>query len=496
MKYKLLIPLQIARLLVNTSLIFSLIFCALTIQAQKLIDSEYLQTTTKEEIFEEFGILPSYDVDMYRVLYETNDIRNQLDTASGLLVVPVESSLVFPLAIYAHGTLSVREDVPSNLGGGFQLAMAFGAYGYICIAPDFLGMGTSRGFHPYVHADSEASASIDMLFASKEFLDNNEIPFSEQLFITGYSQGGHAAMAIHRELEMNFANEFTVTASAPLSGPYSISEKMVESTLGENEFFYPGFLPYTALSYRLAYPELLDTFTLDKIFKAPYVETTKRFENREISISELNNQLINILQAEEGNVLPKEMIQDHILDQIFNVDTFSFNKAMRWNDVYEWAPVAPTKLYYCMADDQVFFENSLLAEQVMNDLGASNVDAVDLGSTLDHNECVIPAALNTVIFFSLFRDITSSNAELSALERNTLIYPNPVANQLIVSLPELGGGADIRTSIFSMTGQLQSKYQTVNERVLNLDVSQLHSGMYVLLLEAGDQWIQKKFVKQ
>src|ERR1700691_5251020 len=41
-----------------------------------------------------------------------------------------------------------------------------------------------------------------------------------QLFITGYSQGGYVAMATHRAME---TAGMTVTASAPMSGPYALA---------------------------------------------------------------------------------------------------------------------------------------------------------------------------------------------------------------------------------------------------------------------------------
>src|SRR6202167_6056822 len=41
-----------------------------------------------------------------------------------------------------------------------------------------------------------------------------------RLFITGYSQGGYVAMATHRAMQ---AAGMTVTAAAPMSGPYALA---------------------------------------------------------------------------------------------------------------------------------------------------------------------------------------------------------------------------------------------------------------------------------
>ena len=52
--------------------------------------------------------------------------------------------------------------------------------------PDYIGMGDSPGFHPYVHAKSEATASIDMVRAAREYLSTTNFVDNNELFLTGY----------------------------------------------------------------------------------------------------------------------------------------------------------------------------------------------------------------------------------------------------------------------------------------------------------------------
>lgn len=89
-----------------------------------------------------------------------------------LPVVPAGTQL--PMVVYEHGTTSGPTDVPSQLRGGFEVAMGYAAFGFITLAPDYLGLGDSRGFHPYVHAATEASASLDMINGGLEYLDTHE----------------------------------------------------------------------------------------------------------------------------------------------------------------------------------------------------------------------------------------------------------------------------------------------------------------------------------
>jgi hypothetical protein len=52
-----------------------------------------------------------------------------------------------------------------------------------------------------------------------------------RLFLIGYSQGGHATAAAHRELEARHANEFTVTAAAPMAGALDLSGTALDDAL-------------------------------------------------------------------------------------------------------------------------------------------------------------------------------------------------------------------------------------------------------------------------
>ena len=137
------------------------------------------------------GVNVSLDsgADLYRVTYSTSGIDGNPDVASGLLMLPDIIDRELPILVYQHGTTSGRSDVPSELNGGFQLGAIFAGKGMIVVAPDYLGLGISRGVHPYVHARTEATAAVDMLKAIQSFLEEIEIDWNEQLFVTGYSQG-------------------------------------------------------------------------------------------------------------------------------------------------------------------------------------------------------------------------------------------------------------------------------------------------------------------
>ncbi|MCB0582791.1 MAG: hypothetical protein KDD10_26165, partial [Phaeodactylibacter sp.] len=64
------------------------LFFAAALPAQNLVEATFLESRTREELTMEYGFFIQHGVDIYKVLYTTPDVRGQLDTASGALVIP------------------------------------------------------------------------------------------------------------------------------------------------------------------------------------------------------------------------------------------------------------------------------------------------------------------------------------------------------------------------------------------------------------------------
>ncbi len=360
---------------------FLIVFVSLHLSAQDLVSSTFLGAKTQAQLTAEFNVpFIQYGAKFYKITYTTANLQGQTDTVSGLLTVPDNPSKVYPRLVYQHGTSGSKQDVPSvNVlnGGEGRIGWLFAGLGYVALMPDYLGLGVSADvFHPYVHAASEASVALDMLRALPEFASQTGVHVNDQLFITGYSQGGHAAMALHQVIETDLSDEFTVTAAAPMSGPYSIGDVMRGLILSNEVYYYPAYIPNTALSYQTAYGNIFGQLT--DIFKPVYAAPIQQFYNGAIDLSTLNDQLISLLVANEGACIPTKMIQPATLADVQSNPDHPINIALRANDVYHWAPQAPTRLFYCMADDQVPFENSLLARDTMLARGAADLAIQDV----------------------------------------------------------------------------------------------------------------------
>ena len=176
-----------------------------------------------------------YAADMYKLTFRTMTPSGGATTATGLLTLPAGRTGVLPLASYQHGTLTLRTEAPSNPASteGIGTALVYtSSGGYAAVASDYLGLGDGPGAHPYLHAATEASAGVDMLRAGRTAAAGHGVSLSGPLFLAGYSQGGHATMALHRELEARFTTEWPLTAVAPMAGPYDLSGTMLDYVLG------------------------------------------------------------------------------------------------------------------------------------------------------------------------------------------------------------------------------------------------------------------------
>ncbi len=460
-----------------------LILIALFISTGKVMAQEYvvdytfLGSRTKFELLVLFGQLVDYDIDLYKIRYKTLDVHMNPDTASGLLVLPqVPADTKLPIVVYGHGTVSGPTDVPSQLRGGFEVAMAYAGKGFATAAPDYLGLGDARGFHPYLHAASEASASLDMLFATYEFLELNDPDYDPAfLFLSGYSQGGHASMALHQEIDAFWEIIIPVTAATHMSGPYSLSGVMRDIVLSDVSYNNPAYIANIFLSYNEVY-DLYDS--VGQVFKEPYATSIESFFSGAINLTMLNNTLITQLQT-GGDTIVKRMLQDSIVDAIANDLNHPINVALAANDTYNFSPETPTKLYYCGSDVTVSPENSIVAETEMNALGATDTEAEDLNSGFGHGACVIPAVLSSIEFFLSFVNGTGIE-DIDPNAEQLTIYPNPSFDEITVRWENAINGMDYM--IIDTKGVTVDQGHSTTDRI---SVAKLSSGLYTIVCTAG-----------
>ena len=226
----------------------------------------------------ELIVAPKCGIDVHHVQYNTVDPAGAPTTASAALMIPTGADPVCqgprPIVLYAHGTAVQRSlnlaniTVEDNLEG-LLAAAVFTTQGYILVAPNYTGFDISAlSYNPYLNADQQAKDAVDALAAARSALPTSFAPTvtdSGKLFVTGYSQGGHVAMATHKLLQETGA---AITASAPMSGPYAIAAFADAVFYGQVSRTTPLFLTFTAVGYQKAYGDVYANPT--DIFEARY----------------------------------------------------------------------------------------------------------------------------------------------------------------------------------------------------------------------------------
>ena len=221
---------------------------------------------------------PVCGVDFYYLKFWTVGAANESTESSGAMMVPTGSAAACtgprPIVLYAHGTQTNKAaniaDItdPSNSEGALIAAM-FAAQGYIVVAPNYAGYDSSTlGYHPYLDAAQSSSEMMDILAAARTALPNTlstATSASTKLFVTGYSEGGYVAMATQRAL---IAAGQTVTAAAPMSGPYALEAFGDAMFFGKVDLGATVFAPLLTTGYQHAYGNIY-TATTD-VYSATY----------------------------------------------------------------------------------------------------------------------------------------------------------------------------------------------------------------------------------
>lgn len=301
-----------------------------------------------------------YNVSVYKIIYQTEDPFGQPAIASGSIAFPEDASRAFPIVSYQHGTQVLRDDVSSNYGFD-TINMWLGATGYIVAYPDFLGFGESDMLHPYIIAEPTAESVIHFIMACKTFCDvHNEIQYNSQLYLTGYSEGGFATMAVQKKLEAEFADELPVTVSTPMAGPYDLSGTMFEYLLSG----IPYSQPYYAAYILLAYIEYYELGELSDFFTEYYTGLLPSLFDGYHPSWQINQYLPSV---------PFDILLPEVLYELENDPEHPLRIALSENDLYDWTPVTPTYLIHGLGDELVPYENSQIAYDTFVSNGANDV---------------------------------------------------------------------------------------------------------------------------
>jgi hypothetical protein len=231
--------------------------------------AELAATSTGAQLLALTGA-PACGVDFYYIKFWTLGGAGESTESSGALMVPTGGtgcSGPRPILLYAHGTntnkaLNIADITDATNTEGVLAAAMFAAQGYIVVAPNYAGYDISTlGYHPFLNAAQQSGEMMNILAAARTALPKTLSAATSdggKLFVTGYSEGGHVAMATERALE---AAGDTVTAAAPLSGPYALEAFGDAIFFGSVDLGSTVFSPLLTTSYQKAYGNIYSATT-------------------------------------------------------------------------------------------------------------------------------------------------------------------------------------------------------------------------------------------
>lgn len=331
-------------------------------------------------------LIAAYDVEVYKVIYITQNHNGEIVEASGAIFLP-KGKNNFSIASIHHGTQTKRDRVGSVSPLYAPEGLAAASLGYFTLVPDYLGLGESTSVHPYHHQKSSAEPVIDFIRAGKEFAKKNNLVLNGQIFLAGYSEGGYVTLAAHKEIEQNYSAEIEVTASAPMAGAYDLN-LTAKTIIQQGTYNEPSFLAY----FLVAYNEIYGWNRLNDFFNSPYSERLPSLFDGTKTTSQINAQLTSNLSQ-----LFKQSFISSYLNGTETIVTQAFNE----NSLLNWVPSSPIRFYHGDADEYVPYENAVIAKNYFLSHGG-DVDLITIpGGT--HATSVLPSIISAIEWFETIR---------------------------------------------------------------------------------------------
>ena len=368
----------------------------------KVISKDELSQRMRERKIPKALLNPKYDVKIYDVTYISYWHDGTEVLTSGLYFVPQDVGKSLPTLVYHHGTRFTKgreEDIKRET----NFALGYAVDGYLVLMPDYFGIGHGEKFHLYQQYKPLGQTTVDFLFAAKELNDSLKVRINEQLFLTGYSEGGYAALGANKLIQEKYSKHFNVTATSANAGAYDMAE--VQSQAMFKPYPRPQFLPYLLLGLNEVYNMVPD---INDIYREPYDKVVRKYFDGNHSHDGLEKLLPKV---------PKDMLKDSFVNRYLNDKSFIMHKALEENTLCYWKPENADQLCHCKGDEVVFYENAVVAYNGMKQHGAEDITLRNPGKKYGHRDCGLFATSYSKMYFDSFREDSKYGRKGSVTQR-------------------------------------------------------------------------------
>ncbi|WP_346859705.1 lipase family protein [uncultured Draconibacterium sp.] len=328
-------------------------------------------------------------VKVYKIIYNT-EFNGEAKTASGIVCLPDQDGS-YPILSYQNGTNTLHSAAPTVDTNNklFQILEMMGSTGFIITLPDYLGFGEADDmFHPYLHKESTIQTVMDMLRAVEEMVaEENSISSTQDLYISGYSQGGWATMCLQKAIESQFSSEFDLKASACGAGPYDLTT-INEYVTGLTTYPMPYFLGYIFNSYI----NLELNTSINDVLQDPYAGLIPTLYDGTKSGDEINAQLTTSM--------PDFFTADYISNWTTDAKFSGIKDMLEENSVQAYFTSTPTLLLHGTADDFVppIVTSNLYADFITSGSSTNVVTLLPLAGAT-HTTGILPSGIASLLWF-------------------------------------------------------------------------------------------------
>ncbi len=181
----------------------------------------------------------------WRIRYWTTSDRGAEIEVTGMVVAPREAMPARPRQVIAwtHGTSGVaRKCAPSQLDffGATPGVTESVRRGYVFVAPDYPGLGTSMP-HPYLVGSSTAHSVLDAVRAARSIAGAAS---GNRFAVWGESQGGHAALWTG-QMARDYAPDLELMGVAAAAPPTDLVENLRAGSDPSVRAFLTAFTAYS-----------------------------------------------------------------------------------------------------------------------------------------------------------------------------------------------------------------------------------------------------------
>lgn len=331
------------------------------------------------------------DVKVYRIVYESLGADGKPTQLSGAIYVPqVNENESLSVLKTSHYTITKRDAVASVSPNVSPQSILGSMQGYFSIYADGIGYGVSVTQASYVNKQASAIAGVDLLRAAKEFACENDIKLNDQLFTTGYSAGGYGTMAFHQIIDEEYSDEFTITANAPLAGPYAL-DQMAKRIFSNGVYSQPYYLGFALWGYILATG---DNNAINRWVNPEFREAILTMYNGEYSGGQINDALNDTMSV----LLDPKFLTDFLGDGEVEFKQYLKDNSFIYGD---WKPNAPIHFMHGANDETVFHFLMKVGVDGLKENGSTNIQSTSYPG--DHGSAAAACMINSIEWFNTMK---------------------------------------------------------------------------------------------